>query len=60
METYTLDALRRAAEHRIGFLRGLAERLSEPEDHALARREAADVIMQLLEDATGGDSACQP
>lgn len=51
MDNDTLEALRRQAANRLHFIRWIAERLEAPEDSPEIRRQAADILRQLLEDA---------
>ena len=51
MDDTTLEALRRQAANRLHFIRWIAERLEAPEDSPEIRRQAADILRQLLEDA---------
>ena len=53
MDDTTLEALRRQAANRLHFIRWIAERLLAPEDSPEIRRQAADILRQLLEDANG-------
>jgi hypothetical protein len=51
MDTDTKAALRRQAQDRLNFIRWIAQRLEEPEDSPEIRRQAAQILRQLLEDA---------
>jgi hypothetical protein len=52
MDTDTQAALRRQAQDRLNFIRWIAQRLEEPEDSPEIRRQAAQILLQLLEDAS--------
>ena len=51
MDTDTQAALRRQAQDRLNFIRWIAQRLEQPEDSPEIRRQAAQILRQLLEDA---------
>ena len=51
MDTDTKAALRRQAQDRLNFIRWIATRLEQPEDSPEIRRQAAQILRQLLEDA---------
>jgi hypothetical protein len=51
MDTETLAALRQQAQARVNFIRWIAQRLEQPDDSPEIRRQAAQILRQLLEDA---------
>jgi hypothetical protein len=50
MDTDTREALRLQATARLNFIGWIATRLEQPEDSPEIRRQAAQILRQLLED----------
>jgi hypothetical protein len=50
MDTDTREALRQQAQDRMNFISWIAARLEKPEDSPEIRRQAAEILRQLLED----------